>query len=195
MKRARLSPLVPQTPKAVSPSKPPLGSPWQGKTWPESRTCRPLSSWSTRPELSHVWGHTLSWPWGSREGLSLTASRLPQCDLCLRTKHPLSPQKKLLEAPGPPAAPSPACPGCCCREMCLGRQRGGKSFLTVLLQEFVVSSLPFNLHSSHSRAGSDAFSYLTGIFTRRYRSTAMARSARMELSVRMRTGQATMRQV
>lgn len=121
MKRARLSPLVPQTPKAVSPSKPPLGSPWQGKTWPESRTCRPLSSWSTRPGLSHVWGHTLSWPWGSREGLSLTASRLPQCDLCLRTKHPLSPQKKLLEAPGPPAAPSPACPGCCCREMCLGR--------------------------------------------------------------------------
>lgn len=34
-----------------------------------------------------------------------------------------------------------------------------------------------------------------GILTRRYRSTAMASRARMELWVRMRTGQATMRQV
>lgn len=65
----------------------------------------------------------------------------------------------------------------------------------LLLGEPGASSLPLNLPSSHPGPVPNTLSYLTGIFTRRYRSTAMARSARMELSVRMRTGQATMRQL
>lgn len=74
MKRAGLSPLVPQTPKAVSHSKLPPCSPWQGKSWLKAKTCCPFSFWNTWLGLSHVWGHILSWPWGSCERLSLTAS-------------------------------------------------------------------------------------------------------------------------
>lgn len=83
--------------------------------------------------------------------------------------------------------PGSALPNSCCSQTVL--------LVLLLLKEFGTSLLSLIPPSAQPRPTPSTLSYLTGIFTRRYRSTAMARRARMELSVRMRTGHAIMRQL
>lgn len=176
MKCSRLSPLLPQSPKATS------GLPTEGKSWAESQTCG-VASFAPGALPATLCGDP------GRDCPSLPASG----SLPAHPALPEPPQKSCWRLQTPPH-PQPSLAAGAAR--CVWDGSGEKNPFS---QGFSKSlGFPHSLLSPAAAAAGPVptrFSYLTGIFTRRYRSTAMARSARMELSVRMSTGHATIRQV